>query len=142
MVPIWLKSHLSIPTLYSYVAPGEIWEIPITGHMWVIIVPANKKGNCDTMKVFLNYFACYEQSDLPKYVIAIFIISLYIHDITSFTVDSPQLIKPETITYGIGNTGPAWDRHKIVAGLNLLLECNSVYDKKKNNPIKIRLNKK
>jgi hypothetical protein len=44
MVPIWLKSDLSIATLCSYVAaPGEIWEISITSHMWVITVPANKK---------------------------------------------------------------------------------------------------
>jgi hypothetical protein len=36
------------------------------------------------MKMLLNCFASYKQSDWPKYI---FIISLYIHDIRSFTCD-------------------------------------------------------
>jgi hypothetical protein len=47
-------------------------------------VPANKNGNCKNRKMFLNCFACYEQSDWLQ---NIFIISLYIHYIKSLTHD-------------------------------------------------------
>jgi len=45
-------------------------------------VSSDKNGDYETMKVLLNCFACYEQSDWLK---NIFIISLYIHDIMSLT---------------------------------------------------------
>jgi len=31
-------------------------------------VPSNENGDCVTMKVLLNWFACYKQSDWPKNV--------------------------------------------------------------------------
>jgi hypothetical protein len=46
-------------------------------------IPFNENGDSDFMKVLLNCFACYEQSDWSKKVITVFIISLYIHDIMS-----------------------------------------------------------
>jgi len=41
-------------------------------------IPSNENGDCETMKMLLNSFACYEQSDWPKKVIIGFIISLYV----------------------------------------------------------------
>jgi hypothetical protein len=45
---------------------------------------------------WLNYFACYQQSDFPKKVITIFIISLYIHDIGNTSGKSEEQVKNAT----------------------------------------------
>ena len=47
-------------------------------------VPANENFDFENMKMLLNCFACYEQSDWPK---NIFIISLITHDIRSLIYD-------------------------------------------------------
>jgi len=40
-------------------------------------VPPSENGDCETMKVLLNCFACYKQSYWQKKVTTVFIISLY-----------------------------------------------------------------
>ena len=47
-------------------------------------IPSNENCDCDIMKVLLNSFTSYEQSDWPKRVTTVFIISLYIYEIRSF----------------------------------------------------------
>jgi len=49
------------------------WSHAIAGdHSYV---PSNDNGDCESMKVLLNCFSCYEQSDWLEKVITIFIIS-------------------------------------------------------------------
>ena len=50
-------------------------------------LPSNETGDCEIMKMLLNCFASYEQSDWPKKAITVFIITLNIHDAMSLTRD-------------------------------------------------------
>ena len=59
-------SDLSLAPVYWYVAACEIWGIPNVDHKRVIYVASNENGNCETMKMLLNWFACYDQSEWPK----------------------------------------------------------------------------
>jgi hypothetical protein len=53
-----------------------------------------------TIKMLLNCFACHDQSDWPKRIITVFIVSLSIHDIKSLTYDRrefPQILVGDLI---------------------------------------------
>ena len=77
---IWLKLDLSLPPSSLICKCVRSEEKPLWATCKWPYVPSNENGDWETMKVLLNCFAYYEQSDWLKNVITIFIISLYIHD--------------------------------------------------------------
>ena len=62
---IWLTSNLSFAPLYQYVIGGPVGTPVWVTYEWPY-VPSNQNGDCKIMKVLLNFFACYEQSDWSK----------------------------------------------------------------------------
>jgi len=67
-----------LPFTNIYHGVGEVWNPHYWSHAIASdhnYVPSNDNGDCETIKVLLNCFLCYEQSDWLEKVITIFIIS-------------------------------------------------------------------
>ena len=100
VISYWLCKHgmLYIYCVYYYSLPERLCNKHMKNkyhmtHSWEWpYVPFNKNGDCETMKVLLSCFVCYEQSDFPKKVITIFIMSLYIHDISDYWLGYSHVI--------------------------------------------------
>ena len=89
-VQILIKSN--IPSI-GMSRRGWYVEIPLRVTCeWRSYIPFNENGDSYFMKVLLNCFACYEQSDWSKKVITVFIISLYIHDIMSIPAEGSRTL--------------------------------------------------
>ena len=95
VISYWLCKHGMLYIYCVYYYSLHEWlcnehmknKYPMTKSWEWPYVPFNKNGDCETMKVLLNCIVCYEQSDFPKKVITVFIMSLYIHDIRLLTCD-------------------------------------------------------
>ena len=70
------NTHFLPFRLYQY--DGDLRKPHYWSHAIDLYVPSNENGDCETMKVLLNFFACYKQSEWSYRVIAVFIISLFI----------------------------------------------------------------
>jgi hypothetical protein len=75
---------------------GRVYSVRNTDNAWcwefnlldfATVIASNKNGDCKIIQMLLNCCACYPQSSWPKESTTVFIMLLYIHDISSLAYD-------------------------------------------------------